>query len=85
VIEDGRAHIAYEQDTVCPGSRLAQQPDLDELGEKMAKAKKSAPTRPQPRIPPSPGVLRTVDATAAAGTRHGTRPPAAATTDREDN
>jgi hemerythrin-like domain-containing protein len=67
VIEDGRAHIAYEQDTVWPVVRDSlSQKDLDELGEKMAKAKKAAPTRPHPHTPPSPGVLKTVGAAAAA-------------------
>jgi hemerythrin-like domain-containing protein len=67
VIEDGRAHIAYEQNTVWPVVRDSlSQKDLDELGEKMAKAKKAAPTRPHPHTPPSPGVLKTVGAAAAA-------------------
>jgi hypothetical protein len=58
VIADGRAHIAYRDSL----SRV----DLDRIGEKMAKAKKSAPTRPHPHTPPSPAVLKTVGAAAAA-------------------
>lgn len=66
VIADGREHIRYEQDEVWP--RLEQAMDtaaLVSLGEKMAKAKKLAPTRPHPHTPPNPTVLRTAGVAAA--------------------
>jgi hypothetical protein len=37
-----------------------------ELGEKIAGGKKSAPTRPHPHTPPSPGALKTAGPVAAA-------------------
>jgi hypothetical protein len=39
---------------------------LDEIGDKMALAKKAAPTRPHPHTPPKPGVLKSVGVAAAA-------------------
>jgi Hemerythrin HHE cation binding domain len=67
VIADGRAHIAYEQDEVWPKLReTATVQDMRKLGEQMAAAKKSAPTRPHPHTPASPGVLKTVGVAAAA-------------------
>jgi hemerythrin-like domain-containing protein len=66
VIEDGREHIAYEQDVVWPIVRETLTPqEMIKLGEQMAAAKKSAPTRPHPHTPASPGVLKTVGAAAA--------------------
>jgi hypothetical protein len=67
VIVDGRAHIAYEQDSVWPKVRetLPVQ-DMVKLGEQMAAAKRSAPTRPHPHTPPIPAALKTVGAAAAA-------------------
>jgi hemerythrin-like domain-containing protein len=65
-ISAGRRHIGYEQDEVWPRLQAAlSQEQLEELGEKMAKAKQSAPTRPHPLTPPKPGVLKTVGAAAA--------------------
>ena len=66
VIDDGREHIAYEQDTVWPRVRetLSAQ-ELAKLGEQLAEAKKIAPTRPHPHTPPSPGVLKTAGTGAA--------------------
>ena len=56
----GRAHIAYEQDEVWPKVRAAVgAAELDRLGEKMAKAKKLAPTRPHPGAPSRGGAQRT--------------------------
>ena len=40
--------------------------ELDELGEKMATAKKVAPSRPHPHTRPKPGVLKTTGVAAAA-------------------
>lgn len=67
VIADGREHIAYEEQQVWPvvRERLAHS-ELEELGEKMAKAKKMAPTRPHPNTPAKPGVLKTAGMAAAA-------------------
>lgn len=66
IIADGREHIAYEEREVWPivQQRMASS-ELDELGEKMSKAKKMAPTRPHPHTPPKPGVLKTAGAAAA--------------------
>ena len=38
----------------------------DELGTKIAEGKKTAPTRPHPHTPPSPGALKTAGPVAAA-------------------
>ncbi|HUN32003.1 MAG TPA: hemerythrin domain-containing protein [Trebonia sp.] len=66
----GRAHIAFEEEVVWPGLRLALTlEEAGRLGEKVEKAKEKAPTRPHPKAPASPGVLK------AAG-------PAVATVDR---
>jgi len=58
-ITDARAHIRYEQDQVWPEltARLGTD-ELARLGEQMAKAKKSAPTRPHPHGPTDPGLLK---------------------------
>lgn len=66
IVEDGRRHIAYEEETVWPAVRTAlSQAELAELGDRMATAKKSAPTRPHPHTPPRPAVLKTAGAAAA--------------------
>lgn len=57
----GREHIAFEQDVVWPKFEAAVSRErLGELGEKLERAKKIAPTRPHPGTPPSAGVLKTV-------------------------
>ncbi|MEH3128728.1 MAG: hemerythrin domain-containing protein [Mycolicibacterium neoaurum] len=57
----GREHIAFEQDVVWPRFEAAVSHErLVELGEKLERAKKIAPTRPHPDTPPSAGVLKTV-------------------------
>jgi hypothetical protein len=40
--------------------------ELEQIGKKMAIAKKAAPTRPHPHTPPKPGVLKTAGVAAAA-------------------
>ncbi|HVV23014.1 MAG TPA: hemerythrin domain-containing protein [Pseudonocardiaceae bacterium] len=66
IIADGREHIEFEQDQVWPKVRAAvSEADLAELGEKMAKAKKAAPTRPHPSTPSNPGVQKTAGPMAA--------------------
>jgi hemerythrin-like domain-containing protein len=45
-VNEGREHIEYEQTQVWPKVQAAvSQQDLEELGEKIAKSKKTAPTR----------------------------------------
>ena len=63
----GRAHIDYEESHVWPGLRIAlTREQADDLGSKLEAAKKSAPTRPHPRIPASPGVLKSTGLITAA-------------------
>ncbi|MFF4984065.1 hemerythrin domain-containing protein [Streptomyces sp. NPDC001046] len=50
-----RAHIADEEGNLFPALRAVCPPHaLDELGEKVRKAKKTAPTRPHPAAPDKP-------------------------------
>lgn len=66
VIADGREHIEYEQTQVWPKvQRAVSQEELTELGEKMAKAKKTAPTRPHPATPSGPGAQKAAGPAAA--------------------
>ncbi|GAA3834490.1 hypothetical protein GCM10022226_64880 [Sphaerisporangium flaviroseum] len=54
-----REHIAYEEEQVWPELRLVISPERAmELGTKIERAKKMAPTRPHPRTPPNPGLLK---------------------------
>jgi len=63
----GREHIAYEETHVWPGLRIAlTRQQAEELGSTLEAAKKTAPTRPHPRTPASPGVLKTAGPVAAA-------------------
>jgi hemerythrin-like domain-containing protein len=62
-VKDGREHIAYEQEQVWPKVQQALGAEaLEDLGDKMATAKKAAPTRPHQHTPPKPGVLKTAGA-----------------------
>lgn len=55
-----REHIEFEQDQVWPLFRQAADRDtMEELGQKMAAAKKVAPTRPHPDTPSTPGAQKT--------------------------
>lgn len=74
-VEAAREHIEFEQEQVWPRLREAMTAadlealtaaDLEALGEKMARAKPMAPTRPQPGTPSDPAVLNTVGMAAAA-------------------
>lgn len=66
IVADGREHIEFEQTQVWPKIQATvSEQELAELGEKMAKAKKSAPTRPHPATPSNPGVQKTAGAAAA--------------------
>ena len=63
LIADGREHIAYEENQVWPGMRKMLTPDrAAELGSKLEEGKKAAPTRPHPKTPAKPGVLKTAGA-----------------------
>ena len=66
-IADAREHIAFEETQVWPGLRTALSPEVaEEIGSKIAEGKKTAPTRPHPHTPPSPGALKTAGPVAAA-------------------
>jgi hypothetical protein len=66
-ITAGRTHIAFEEIQVWPGLRVAlSAQEADDLGRKLEAAKTSAPTRPHPRTPASPGVQKTAGPAAAA-------------------
>lgn len=69
-IAAGRDHISYEEAKVWPGLRAAlTAAESSELGGKLAEAKKTAPTRPHPHTPPSPGMLKAAGPVAAAADR----------------
>jgi hemerythrin-like domain-containing protein len=66
-IKAAREHIDFEEKQVWPGLRSAlTQEAASELGSNLKDAKKSAPTRPHPGTPGSPGVLNTTGPVAAA-------------------
>src|SRR5438552_10164478 len=55
LMESVRHHVEEEQDDLFPKARRLLGKDfLEELGERMEKAKKLAPTRPHPRAPDEP-------------------------------
>jgi hemerythrin-like domain-containing protein len=69
-IQAGREHISYEETAVWPLLRESlSAEEASELGDKIAAAKKTAPTRPHPHTPPSPGVLKTAGPAVAAADR----------------
>jgi hemerythrin-like domain-containing protein len=65
-IADAREHIAYEEREVWPSVQRIARSELEQIGRKMAIAKKAAPTRPHPHTPPKSGVLKTGGVAAAA-------------------
>jgi hemerythrin-like domain-containing protein len=66
----GREHIAFEETQVWPALReVMTEVESAELGDKLAEGKKTAPTRPHPHTPPSPGVLKAAGPAAAAADR----------------
>ena len=66
-IVDAREHIEFEETQVWPLLRTALPAATSaELGEKIAGGKKTAPTRPHPHTPPSPGALKAAGPVAAA-------------------
>jgi hypothetical protein len=69
-IEAGREHIGYEESQVWPQLRTAlNAEEAGELGDKIEQGKKTAPTRPHPHTPPSPGVLKGAGPAVAAADR----------------
>ena len=69
-IRTGRAHIAFEETTVWPDLRGAlSAAEADDLGRKLAAGKETAPTRPHPATPASPGLLKTAGPAVAAADR----------------
>ena len=62
-----REHIEFEETQVWPGLRTVLTAETTaELGAKIADGKKTAPTRPHPHTPPSPGMLKAAGPAAAA-------------------
>jgi hemerythrin-like domain-containing protein len=62
-----RQHIEFEETQVWPGLRAVLTAETAaELGAKITDGKSSAPTRPHPHTPPSPGALKTAGPVAAA-------------------
>ncbi|HEX7160126.1 MAG TPA: hemerythrin domain-containing protein [Trebonia sp.] len=62
-----RAHIAYEETYAWPLLRAAISADeAQQLGEQITRAKKLAPTRPHPHVPPQPGAAKTAGPVAGA-------------------
>ncbi|MBO0817223.1 MAG: hemerythrin domain-containing protein [Actinobacteria bacterium] len=69
-INAARDHIAFEETKVWPALRAAlSDAESSELGEKLEQGEKTAPTRPHPHTPASPGVLKTAGPAAAAADR----------------
>jgi hemerythrin-like domain-containing protein len=64
-ISTGRAHIEFEETAVWPGLQSAlTAEEADDLGRELAGAKESAPSRPHPNTPPSPGLMKAAVAAA---------------------
>jgi hemerythrin superfamily protein len=69
-ITDGRAHIAFEEERVWPRLReVLSSAQAEEIGGKLEQGKKTAPTRPHPNTPASPGVLKSAGPAVAAADR----------------
>jgi hemerythrin-like domain-containing protein len=69
-ISTGRSHIEFEEMVVWPGLRSAlTAEEADDLGRELAEAKETAPTRPHPNTPSTPGLLKTAGAAVAAADR----------------
>lgn len=66
-ISDARAHIAFEEAHAWPllDASITRQRSAD-LADKITQAKKMAPTRPHPNVPPQPGAQKTAGPVAAA-------------------
>ncbi|WP_019631875.1 hemerythrin domain-containing protein [Actinomadura atramentaria] len=69
-IADAREHISYEEGTVWPRMRQVLDPErAQRMGDRIAAAKKHAPTRPHPNTPPNPALLKTAGPAVAATDR----------------
>ncbi len=56
-----REHISYEQNIVWPRLRLRlNQGEARQLGSRIERAKRLAPTRPHPHVPPRPELLKKI-------------------------
>ena len=69
-IAAGREHISFEEGQVWPRLRTVLTADeARSLGDKIAAGKKTAPTRPHPNTPASPGMLKTAGPAVGAADR----------------
>lgn len=69
-IQAGRDHINFEETQVWPLLRAALTTEqADDLGSKLQATKKTAPARPHPHTPASPGVLKTAGPAVTAADR----------------
>ena len=69
-IAAARAHIAYEEVHAWPLLRATISADEAQvLGDQITKAKKLAPTRPHPHVPPQPGAAKTAGPVAGVADR----------------
>jgi hypothetical protein len=69
VIEESK-HEAVEETTVWPSLRdNLTAAEADDLGRKLEEGKVNAPTRPHPKTPASPGVLKAAGPAVAAADR----------------
>ena len=69
-IPAARRHIEFEETKVWPGLRQALTGEqAHELGGKLQKAKEHGPTRPHPRTPANPAVLKAAGPAVAAADR----------------
>ena len=65
-----REHIAFEETQVWPALQaVITETESADLGDKLAEGKKTAPTRPHPHTPSSPGVQKAAGPAAAAADR----------------
>jgi hypothetical protein len=61
-----REHISYEQNIVWPRLRLRlSAEEARQLGARAERARRQAPTRPHPHVPPRPGLLKRIGPVAA--------------------
>jgi hemerythrin-like domain-containing protein len=69
-LADGREHISFEENQVWPElQKVLSAEEAEALGDRLEKAKAIAPTRPHPRIPPRPGILKAAGPAVAAADR----------------